>query len=447
MDWLCLGHAMWLAQAAGLRILFDPLLGADHHGGVFEVTPRRTIDARALRADFVFVSHRHPDHFDVPSLARLIALDPDSVIVTPDGLVAWAARALGARTVEVVPPGQRVALDGVTIVTTPSLAPDEWGALVANAEGAVWNQVDTVLAGPAAVRDVIAGGLAAVGADALALALVRWQPMLEVAAQLGQRTGFPLQDYAALLAEAVATGARAVVPAAAGEAYTARWAAMNRVVFPASEARFLRDLAALAPGVRGLGCRVGAGYRVRGGEVSLEPGAGAGVVEVEEAVDPRVFAPNELPPVCDPGLGWGDEGRMRAEVEAWVRGPLARGLARACGEAGGCFVLELRFVAATDVYTLTIAGGEATVRRGFDDAWDGLNVVAGSMTWEVITGRRHWGDVLLSGALRASSRAYEVVGGGLRSRGLGEVFLYHGLSYDASVERAVRAEVAAIRGA
>ncbi|HWB81460.1 MAG TPA: MBL fold metallo-hydrolase, partial [Nannocystaceae bacterium] len=105
MELCYLGHAMWLCEAAGLRLLTDPLLAATHHCGVFEVVPRREVDAAALRADFVLVSHRHPDHFDVASLDRLAQLDPDSVVVTSDELVAWAARALGFTSVRVVAPG------------------------------------------------------------------------------------------------------------------------------------------------------------------------------------------------------------------------------------------------------------------------------------------------------------------------------------------------------
>ena len=87
MDWTSLGHAGWLIEAAGLRLVCDPLVEVDHHGGVFEVRPRRRLRAAALRADFILISHRHPDHFDVRSLAQLAALDPDSVVITPDELV------------------------------------------------------------------------------------------------------------------------------------------------------------------------------------------------------------------------------------------------------------------------------------------------------------------------------------------------------------------------
>lgn len=444
MDWLCLGHAMWLARAGGLRLLFDPLLHAEHHGGVFTVVPRREVVAGALRPDVVLVSHRHPDHFDVPSLHRLIGLDRDVVVMTPDPLVAWACAQLGARDVRIVPPGQRVELDGVALVTTPSLAPDEWGAMVATADGVVWNQVDTVLTDAAEVRRIAAAGLAALGADALALALVRWQPMLEVAAQLGHRTAFPYREYAALLAAVVATDARAVVPSAAGEAHARAWTAMNRQVYPVGEARFLRDLAAAAPQIRGLACRPGGGYRVRAGEVEFTPDAAAGLLIVEDTVDPRAYFPFDLPPVRDPGLADAPEAAMRADVERWIHGPLADGLAR-LATPGLRLALEVRFTAAVDAYTLTTDPAGVTVARALDDDWDALNVIAGSLLWEVIHARRHWGDVLLAGALRACTRAYRVDASGLRPLALADIFLYHGLSYDESIRRAVVRQVESLR--
>jgi hypothetical protein len=425
-----------MAEAAGLRILCDPLLGPSHHAGVFEVVPRRALVAEALRPDFILVSHRHPDHFDVPSLHRLVRLDPDAVVVTPDPLVAWAARRLGARAVRELPPGHRVDLDGAALVTTPSLAPDEWGVMLATADGAAWNQVDTVLADPGHVRRVARAALDALGAADLALALVRWQPLLEVAAQLGRRAAFPYHDYAELLAAAAATGARAVVPSAAGEAHAAACTAMNQRVYPVAEPRFLRDLAALSPRTRGLPCSLGARYRVRAGEVACEPGDPALLVRLG-GDDPRRFAPLELPPVRDPGLADVAEATQRADVERWVRGPLADGLARALPRGLRC-ALEVRCAAAVDVYTLT-AGGP--VARALDDDWDALTLIAGSPLWEVLQARRHWGDVLLAGALRACTRAYQIDERGLHALPIGEIFLYHGLAYDESVRRAVVRQV------
>ena len=178
MHWTSLGHACWLIEAAGLRLLCDPLLEVEHHGGVFEVSPRRRLRAELLRPDFILVSHRHPDHFDIPSLARLAALDPASVVVTPDALVAEAARALGFVDVKLLPAGQHVELDGVELVTTESFADDEWGLMVATDDGVVWNMVDAVLGDAAHAWSVAEAGLAALGHPRVDLALVQGQPRL-----------------------------------------------------------------------------------------------------------------------------------------------------------------------------------------------------------------------------------------------------------------------------
>lgn len=437
MDWTCLGHACWLCEADGLRVLFDPLVDEAHHGGIFEVVPRRRLVAERLRPDLIMVSHRHPDHFDVPSLRKLLAIDPEALVVTPDPLVAWAAERLGGRSVRVVPAGQRVTIDEVMMLTTPSLAQGEWGAVVATREGAVWNQVDTVFNNSEEVRGVSEYCCREVGVARLSAALVRWQPMLEVAVQLGERTGFNYQEYAGLLAGAAATGARVVVPSSAGEGYTRKFSAMNRQVFPVSESRFIRDLEKVSPETRGVACGLGGRLIVRGGEVVPGEGDERLLVRLGEG-ECRDFVPLEPGVVVDPGIEGIEEGRMRADVEAWVRGALAQGLVRVVAGRVLRFVLELRFGGSVDVYTLVVDGEGVTVERRFEGDWDFYNVGAGSMIWEVLQGRRHWGDVLLAGALRGCSRAYALEEGRFERLRLGELFVYHGLGYDDSVVRAVR---------
>lgn len=440
---------MWLVEAAGLRLLCDPLLGPEHHGGVFETVPRRRVVASALRPDFVLVSHRHPDHFDVPSLHRLARLDPDTVVITPDALVAWAARTLGFRSVRVVPPGQRIELDGLVLVTTPSLGADEWGVLVA-ADGAVaWNQVDAVLRDAAHVQQVLDVVLPAVGASGVDLALVRWQPMLEIAAALGRATAFPYAAYRDLLAQAAAIRARAIVPGANGAAHVAAFEWMDRCVFPVSEPRFVRDVQLASPGTSALPLMVGGRYRVRPDAVSLQPEGAAELVQRQPGrADPRRYRPLAITELRDPNPGSRDEQHMRPVVHAWIHDELARGLARAWPTMGATevlrFVVEVVFPRARDCFTLHVGPAGTRVDDDGDDDWDLLNVVAGSLLWDVIEGQRHWGDVLLAGCLRAATRAYAVQEGTLRRLSVGETFLYYGLSYDDAVERAVRWEVATL---
>lgn len=441
MDWLCLGHASWLCEAAGLRLLFDPILGAGPHGGVFEIQPRRTLVAEALRPDFILVSHRHPDHFDIPSLRRLLTLDPDAVVVTPDPLVAWACERLGARTVQQVPAGRHIHLDDVSLVTTPSIAPDEWGAVVATREGAAWNQVDSVLVDAPEVRRVADRATRELGHDGLALALVRWQPLLEVAAQLGHHAAFPYKDYATLLACAVATGARTVVPSAAGEAHAGPWTAMSQRVFPVPESRFIRDLTALSPTTRVLPGHLGGRYSVRSGAVEFTATDSPLIIPLA-GPDPRRYNPLELPPVHDPGLPDVPEPTQRTDAETWIRGPLADGLATVRPESPLDLVLELRFPTTTDVYTLHVTDHGTTVTRRFTADWDAYNIVAGSMLWQIIKAQRHWGDALLSGALRGCTRAYTLADGRLQRLRIGDLFVYHGLGYDESFTRTIHHQLA-----
>ena len=129
---------MWHAEAAGLRLLFDPLLGPTHHDGVFTVTPPRAVDMAALRPDVVVVSHRHPDHFDVGSLHILARRYPDAVVLTADALVGRTCQRLGFRHVSLLPDHQALDLGGVQLLTTASHCKvDEWGVVLATDDGTI----------------------------------------------------------------------------------------------------------------------------------------------------------------------------------------------------------------------------------------------------------------------------------------------------------------------
>ena len=443
MDWYCLGHAMWLVEAEGLRLLFDPLLEPTHHAGVFEVRPRRTVRASALRADFILVSHRHGDHFDVPSLRRLAALDPDSVVLTPDDLVAWAARELGFRTVHVIPPGQKVTLDRVRVVTTPSAGEAEWGAIVETEDAVAWNQVDTVPRDAAQLRAWIDEGLASLdrAGQRLDLALAAWQPMLEIAAVTGGATRFPLRRYRDLLAQLATLAPRALVPSACGSRHRAHAAWLDRHVYPVSEGRFRADVARFAPAVATLPSRVGARYRIENGETHIDSADRAELVDRHEADVPHHFDPSEIPPLVDPDRGTAPLAEMRSTVDRFVHDTLAPALAAAYETMGAteplAFSLDVVWPTASDDYTLRVSRTGARVERGCEPDWHARNRIAGSLFFETIEGRYQWGDVLLGGCLRAATRAYTASEGTLRNARIGPVFLYYALPYDESARRAI----------
>ena len=434
MRWTCLGHASWLLEAGGLRVAMDPVLGARHTAGLFEIVPRRTVDPRSLRPDFVLVSHAHFDHFDVDSLGALARMDPDIVVVTPDALVASACEVLGFRTVRRVGPGTRVDLDGgLSLAMTPSRAPDvEWGVVAADASGVAWNLVDTVLSGPAEVRRVRDAACAGRAVD---VALAPLQPMREVALSTADFVGFVAADHRHLLASAAAIEARYVVPSAAGDAHAPPFDAMNAWAYPVSAERAAADLAAFAPGSRPLPVGLGEAIAIDRGAVEVVPGGVA--IERGAAGDPRVFRPMDPAPLVDPNLDGADPGALLDRIARWVEDDLAPAVARAFGRDAALarlrFVLEVVLPDDRAAFTLSGAG---QVRRGFDAEYDVLNAAAGSMLVDVIEGRRAWYEPLLAGTLRSSVRGCLVSPGRAEPIRIGPMFVYEAIEYRMSTERA-----------
>lgn len=436
MRFVHLGHATWLLLSGGLRVAFDPILGPGHSGGTFSIVPRRRIDPAALRADFVFVSHAHPDHFDPESLAALARADADTVVVTPDPIVIEVAETVGFRTVRRVDPGTRIELDaGLTLVTTPSRAPDvEWGVMALDPSGVVWNMIDTVFESPAEVRSIRDG---ATSGRAVDLVLAPIQPMREIALQTADHVGFDARQYAHMLACAQAAAATHLVPSAAGDAHAPPFSAMNAWVYPVSRERAARDFAALEPKARTLLPELGDALDIANGSVTLERGAFP--VDVLGDDPPRAFRPLEPAALVDPNLPGLPEEVYRARARAWLTEELSPSLARELAgrdDLGDLrLVLEIVYGRGREAFTFDRRG---RMQDGGDDEYEVLNVVAASMLWEVIEGRRGWGEPLLAGLLRSSRRGISTSGGVPRALSIAPVFLYYALSYAESVRRAAR---------
>jgi len=237
-----IGHATCLIETCAGNLLTDPVFFDPFEEGTVVSCPRRDVDLDALPAlHAVFISHRHLDHLDLPSLA---ALDRALPIFCPeDPFVLTALQLLGFADVRPLTPFEAVRLGDLELLPLPSANPNvlEHALLISDGEASVLQQVDALLTPETLKR----------------LAAERPVPDLHLAMYASQHFGFfenRRQDlgatHAANLGCALAVGAGCVVPASAGFRFAEPHDWLNPHVFPVSRERFAADLARLAPSVR-----------------------------------------------------------------------------------------------------------------------------------------------------------------------------------------------------
>lgn len=90
-----LGHASVLIQLDGVNLLTDPTFGRIGVGTIPRLAPAPLRPRELPRLDALLVTHSHYDHCDRPSLRVLRRLNPAALLVVPEGLGAWARRAVG----------------------------------------------------------------------------------------------------------------------------------------------------------------------------------------------------------------------------------------------------------------------------------------------------------------------------------------------------------------
>ncbi|WP_296193060.1 Rieske 2Fe-2S domain-containing protein [uncultured Microbacterium sp.] len=123
-----LGHAGMFIETAGGSILCDPVIGPSFFGSWFPFPDNRGLDwERFGNADFLYVSHRHRDHFDTRLLERYV---PKSIRVLlpeyPTNELEQDLRALGYDNIIYAPAGVPMEFDqGLKIMVTPLRAPSD----------------------------------------------------------------------------------------------------------------------------------------------------------------------------------------------------------------------------------------------------------------------------------------------------------------------------------
>ncbi len=463
---------MWLLELGSdrTRILFDPLLTDVHDAGLSTLVPTREVMRERLAPDFIIVSHRHPDHFDVDSLAWLAAADPQTVVLTSDPMVAQVCGKLGFRSVSVLGAWDRVELEGGALLTTPSYGSSvEWGVAAMSVDGLVWNHIDSVLGSPEQIQrslEVLRGA----SGQAVHLHLARWCPVLEVAPQLGGRLGFPRGSYGQLLDGLALLGREeptALAPAAVSVVPRAPFDGLGRNTFPVTLRRFRRDLEALAPEIQQLDVGVGDVVCVHQGSVTLEERASPLAKAVEASALP-LFVPFEVVELTDPQPSVQACERREEplrEIREWLENRLVPRLrelscgappwqlplvlcldlrsCEPCGSDDGDCSTPGSLDSGVQGWTLTLGAAGCGIRAGLDADYDQLVAVTLSGLTGVLSGRSSWGELLLSGQLRCSDRAFRVCEGELRRVAwLPALFVYACPGYEESFEAATWGRVA-----
>lgn len=339
-----LGHAMLLVEGGDMRCLFDPIFSEAFEDGAVRFSPGRCFGPAAFpHVDAVVISHRHPDHLDISSLARF---DRDTALYIPDdSLIRDITTSLGFRNITTVCNGRAENIRDLVLIPTPSLNRDllEHGFILSDGSGLIWNQVDSEC-------------------DALTIAnILRSFGPIDVhisnfsVHNFGffehRSIAFPLEDYANRLAVTLAVDAKVVVPGASGFRFHGAHEWINSFYFPVSPHRFEQDLARLAPSMKVEKNNPGDVLEIASGNIKMRPQAAPFIRRAADATeDATRFCPLAgIPELEDPNPDDCAVGDMRADIAAYLsrlRSNLDERSFRSTRleevyEAGNCYRLEI----------------------------------------------------------------------------------------------------------
>ena len=309
-----IGHASLFFETRGGTLLMDPVFFDPFEGGAVASCPEREVDLGKLpEIDYLVISHSHPDHFDIASLARI---PRDCQVLCPaDALLLYSLGQLGFTRVTPLDPGRLRSTSDLQLFPTRSeeRTVREMGLVVADGSTVVWNQVDTILS-LATIQQV----------------LTRFRVVDLLFARYASQNfeffesraaAFPYEEHQRNLETVLAVRPRVVVPASAGFKFTGDHAWLNRYLFPVSAERFVADLGRLEPGIRPLLLRPGDMMEVEGGEVKVERGASPFCRMVRDDTEVLRFDPTTpIPPLHDPNLSGYPEEKMVRTISTCLEG-------------------------------------------------------------------------------------------------------------------------------
>lgn len=114
---LWLGHASVWIRCANLSMIIDPVLGNIPMYKRHTVLP---IAQENLYADIILLTHAHYDHFDKPSVLRLLKNNPDAVIIAPLGFWRYLKGVIGREKCVELKWWESVTVGEISVTLTPS---------------------------------------------------------------------------------------------------------------------------------------------------------------------------------------------------------------------------------------------------------------------------------------------------------------------------------------
>jgi UDP-MurNAc hydroxylase len=235
-----IGHATLFIETQDCKILMDPVLWDPFCEGLNESCPKREVMTEELSDfDFLVISHRHLDHFDIRSLAYL----PKTVdvLIPQDKLIEDCLRQLGYSHIYPLGEFTKIRSGSTTLMTTRSeVRVPEFGMVFADDSGVFWNTVDTYFA-PETIQTVRASF------PEIDFLLTTWHISMEGKFQHNQNISFPFELYGYLFNLISLVQPKAIAPGAQGFKYIGESAWQNQIVFPVTRERFCHDLKTAFP--------------------------------------------------------------------------------------------------------------------------------------------------------------------------------------------------------
>lgn len=235
-----LGHASLLVETQDCKILMDPLLWDPFCDGTNASCPQREVFPDLLPShDFLVISHKHTDHFDIRSLAYLPKhID---VLIPPDQILIDCLQNLGYKHIYPLKEFQKVKMGDTTMMTTRSeVRVPEFGMVFADPSGVFWNAVDTFFA-PTTIDQVKQSF------PKIDVFLTPWNVGMESKYQTNQGLGFPFEVYDHLYNLISLVNPDVIIPGAQGWKYINSGSWQNQIAFPQTRERFCEDMVTVLP--------------------------------------------------------------------------------------------------------------------------------------------------------------------------------------------------------